>query len=136
LLVTFVSKALVTGVIARRTFSPGPVTGHRFQGAVFVYLSVAALFAIAYDVLEAHVPGAIKPNAGEFITSALEARRAELSYFSLATITTTGYGDLTPVHPLARSLVNLEAGFGMLFPATFIARLVALRSVQGDADPE
>ena len=46
------------------------------------------------------------------------------------------YGDLTPVHPLARSLANLEAGFGMLFPATFIARLVALRSVQGDADPE
>ena len=51
-----------------------------------------------------------------------------MSYFSLATITTTGYGDLAPVHPLARSLANLEAAFGMLFPATFLARLVALLS--------
>jgi len=38
----------------------------------------------------------------------------------------TGYGDIIPVHPLARSLCNLESVVGQLFPATLLARLVTL----------
>jgi hypothetical protein len=68
---------------------------------------------------------------GGALSLAPGARMAELSYFSLATITTTGYGDLVPVHPLARSLANVEALFGQLFPATFLARLVALHLAHG-----
>jgi voltage-gated potassium channel Kch len=49
-----------------------------------------------------------------------------LTYFSLSTLTTTGYGDVVPVLPLARSLANLEAVMGQLFPATLLARIVAL----------
>ena len=41
-------------------------------------------------------------------------------------LTTTGYGDIHPLHPLARSLCNLEAIFGQLYPATLLARLVTL----------
>lgn len=59
-------------------------------------------------------------------------RTAELSYFSLTTITTTGYGDLAPVHQLARSMANMEAVFGQIFPATFVARLVALHLAHGE----
>jgi hypothetical protein len=124
--VAFAFNLLVTVLVARRAFGPGHVTAHRVQGAVLVYLNVAALFAIAYGLLEAHAPGAIRPTAGGFITNDPGARTAELSYFSLATITTTGYGDLAPVHQLARSLANMEAVFGQIFPATFVARLVAL----------
>jgi hypothetical protein len=47
-------------------------------------------------------------------------------YFSLTTLTTTGFGDLTPVHPFARSLANLEAIIRQLYPATILARLVTL----------
>jgi hypothetical protein len=43
-----------------------------------------------------------------------------------ATLTTVGYGDIVPVHPLARSLSNLEAVIGQLYPATLLARLVTL----------
>jgi voltage-gated potassium channel Kch len=45
-------------------------------------------------------------------------------YFSLTTLTSTGYGDIAPVHPLARSLANLEAVVGELFPSILLARLV------------
>jgi len=83
-------------------------------------------------VLEAHVPGAITPTAGGALPTAPGARTAALSYFSLATITTTGYGDLAPMHPFARSLANLESIFGQLFPATVLARLVALHLTQGN----
>jgi hypothetical protein len=130
--VAFAFNLLVTILVARRAFGPGHVTAHRVQGAVLVYLNVAALFAIAYGLLETHAPGAIRPTSGGFITTAPGARTAELSYFSLATITTTGYGDLAPVHQLARSLANMEAVFGQIFPATFVARLVALHLAHGE----
>ena len=51
---------------------------------------------------------------------------SNLVYFSLVTLTSVGYGDLVPVHPLARSLANLESIIGQLFPATILARLVTL----------
>ena len=120
-LVAFAFNGCVTALVARHVFGRGRVTAHRIRGAVLLYLNVAALFAIAYGALAMHVPeafsGAIGAGAG--------SGTASFSYFSLATITTTGYGDLVPLNPIARSLANLEAVFGQLFPATLLARLVA-----------
>jgi hypothetical protein len=130
--VAFAFNLLVTMLVAMRAFGPGEVTAYRVQGAVLVYLNVAALFAITYGLLETHAPGAIRPTSGGFMATGPGARTAELSYFSLATITTTGYGDLAPVYQLARSLANMEAVFGQLFPATFLARLVALHLAHGE----
>jgi hypothetical protein len=42
------------------------------------------------------------------------------------TLTTTGYGDIAPLHPFARSLANIEAIIGQIYPATLLARLVTL----------
>jgi hypothetical protein len=47
-------------------------------------------------------------------------------YFSFVTLTTVGYGDIVRVHPIARSLCNLEAICGQLYPATLLARIVTL----------
>jgi voltage-gated potassium channel Kch len=135
--VAFGFNLLVTVLVARRAFGPGRVSAHRVQGAVLVYLNVAALFAIAYSLIEAHAPGAIRSATSGMIVAAPGARTAELSYFSLSTITTVGYGDFLPVDPLARSLANLEAVFGQLFPATFLARLVALHLAHtGQVEPD
>jgi hypothetical protein len=49
-----------------------------------------------------------------------------LVYFSFVTLTTIGYGDIAPVHPVARSLCNLEGVIGQLYPATLLAGLVTL----------
>jgi Ion channel len=51
---------------------------------------------------------------------------SNLIYFSVATLTTIGYGDIVPVHPFVRSLCNLVAIVGQLYPATLLARLVSL----------
>ena len=88
-------------------------------------LGIAALFAIAYGMIVDHAPDAII-LAGHGFAAAPGVQNATVNYFSLTTITTTGYGDVTPVHPLARSLASLEGVFGQLFPATLIARLIAL----------
>ena len=51
---------------------------------------------------------------------------ATLLYFSFSTLTTVGYGDITPLHPMARNIANFEAVLGQLYPATLLARLVSL----------
>jgi len=55
------------------------------------------------------------------------ALASELFYLSFTTLTSTGYGDIVPIHPLARSFCNIEAVIGQLCPATLLARLVTLQ---------
>jgi hypothetical protein len=47
-------------------------------------------------------------------------------YFSFATLTTLGYGDIVPVSAIARTLATLEAITGQLYLAVLVARLVGL----------
>ena len=47
-------------------------------------------------------------------------------YFSICTLTTLGYGDISPVSAYAGTLSNLEAVIGQLYPAILIARLVSM----------
>ena len=51
--------------------------------------------------------------------------RGALGYFSFVTLATVGYGDITPVTPLARTLAWLEAISGQLYLAILVAGLVA-----------
>ena len=51
---------------------------------------------------------------------------ATILYFSLTTLTTTGYGDIVPLDPFARSLANLESVIGQFYLAITVARLVTL----------
>ena len=121
--VAFAFNGGVTALVARHVFNPGEVTVHRVRGAILLYLNVAALFAIADGAIAMNIVGAFAGAGGG---QRAPLGTAAFSYFSLATITTTGYGDIVPVHPLARSLANLEAVFGQLFPATLLTRLVTL----------
>jgi Ion channel len=54
------------------------------------------------------------------------ALASNVIYFSFVTLTSTGYGNVFPIHPAARSLCNLETIIGQLYPATLLARLVSL----------
>jgi hypothetical protein len=47
-------------------------------------------------------------------------------YFSFTTLTTTGYGEILPVHAVARTLVIIEQLIGVLYPVVLIGRLVSL----------
>jgi len=125
-LIAFAFTSAVTFIVLRHIFGPGRVTAHRVQGAVLVYLNVAALFSIVYGIILAHAPDAIKLASGTSIQLTSGVQASALSYFSLSTLTTTGYGDIVPVHPFVRGLANLESVIGQLFPATLLARIVAL----------
>ena len=110
-------------VVAHAVYAPGRITFHRLEGAVVVYLSVAMIFEAAFSLVWELVPGAFA-NLPAAPTSPREV--ATMLYFSLATLTTTGYGDIVPLNPFARSLANLEAVLGQFYIAITIARLVTL----------
>jgi ion channel len=97
-------------VVAQALYAPGRITFHRLQGAMVVYLSLAIIFANAFGLVWGMIPAAFAnlppaaPGASEFDT---------MLYFSLATLTTTGYGDIVPL--IARSLANLESVIGPFY---------------------
>ena len=125
-LVTVMAMAFV---VLAQAFRAGPVNVHRIQGAVAAYLLLGLAWALAYESVallatEAYSgPGVAAPERGRFI------------YFSFVTLTTVGYGDVTPVHPVARSLAVAEALTGQLYPAILLARLVSLATGSGPAGP-
>jgi hypothetical protein len=125
---------LLAAVVAQ-VFQDGPVTAHRVRGAIVIYLLIATLFGWLYLVVALLDPGAISFSA-EFDARRPLAMRSELSYFSFVTITTVGYGDVTPVSPVARALATFEAVMGQLFIAITLARLVSSQLAgRGESGP-
>jgi hypothetical protein len=114
--------AMLVWVVARAVFSPGRITYHRIIGAILVYLSVALTFVALYSIVGLLVPNAFSGMSFEDNP----ALASNVIYFSFVTLTSTGYGDIFPVHPVARSLCNLETIIGQLYPATLLAKLVSL----------
>jgi len=116
--------ALVAGVVLRHVFLSERVSLDTLAGAACVYVLLGWIWWFAYTALENVYPGSF---AG---VAALDAGgRIDLLYFSFVTLTTLGYGDMTPTAPRAQSLAIVEAVTGVLFLAILIARLVALYRV-------
>jgi hypothetical protein len=106
-------------VILKLVLRQGRVTRHRIQGAIAVYVLLGLTWSQAYSLVALWRPGA-------FVGADGPDAPAPWVYFSFVTLTTLGYGDITPVHPVARSLAILEALTGQMYPAILLARLVSL----------
>ena len=122
--VTIAFDLAVAWTVAHAAFDAGRVNVHRIMGAVILYLYIGLIFASLYRLSAQWLhPSFSGPQAAH------GANFGELTYFSFTTLTTAGFGDIIPVHPFIRSLTNLEAVIGQLYPATFLARLVTLHGV-------
>ncbi len=113
-------------IVAARAYRGGPVTHYRIQGAVAVLLLLGLVWASAYELLHLIHPDAFSGAVGN-APGALT-----WIYYSFVTLTTMGYGDITPVHPIARSLAISEALTGQLYIAVTLARLMALHVSTGN----
>lgn len=122
---TLAMLLLFAMVVAARSYRPGPVTRHRIQGAIAVFLLLGLIWATAYELLHLIHPDAFNGAVGN-APGALT-----WIYYSFVTLTTMGYGDITPVHPIARSLAAAEAVSGQLYIAVTLARLMALHVSAG-----
>ena len=114
-------------VVAKAVFASGRITYHRIMGAILLYLTIGVTFVALYTFLGLLIPGAF--SGMDFTDTPTLADT--LIFFSFGTLTTAGAGDLAPLHPIARSLTNIEAMIGQLYPATLLARIVTLE-IEGE----
>ena len=110
----------VTVAVIKRVLSPGRVTADRILAAFCGYLFMGMLWANFYSIIWHLDDGAFLFPEDERVV------HTDFVYYSFVTLTTLGYGEISPVHPLARSLSYVEAMTGQLYVAVVIARLVAL----------
>ena len=107
----------------------GPIYADRVHAALSVYILMAMAWAGAYGTLEVLAPGsfAIPAAFGHSVTDPQGMNLlSAMFHLSMATLTSTGYGDITPVAPFARSIAALEQLIGVFYIAVLISRLVGL----------
>ena len=130
--VYLVSAVLFVAYTAVRVLSyvlgSGSVDSDKIYGALSVYLLFGHGWAMAYMMVEALTPGSF---AGLAQPGMVEGVGSELIYYSFVTLTTLGYGEITPVSLEARNLAAMQAVTGVLYTATLIARLVGMYSAGG-----
>lgn len=113
---------LLTLLGLRRVFAPGRINLHRILGAIAVYLLMGLLFGQIFRLVACQFPNAFL-MLGQL--ASYEQIVPHLSYFSFVALTTLGFGDITPIHPFAKSFTLLAAVIGTLYPAVLIGRLVS-----------
>jgi hypothetical protein len=110
-------------VLMLQVFRPGPITLHRVLGAVAAYISIGITWGYAYYATSLVTPGAVRFDSP---LQAYDIPGGRYIYFSFTTLTTVGYGDAVPVHPVTRALAVAEALIGQLYPAILIAGVLGL----------
>jgi hypothetical protein len=122
-LFSLVAAGLLGTLLLLRTLRRGEINVHRYQGAFATYLLLGVMFAKGFELVAMVEPGAFQILGAPATYDTMLPR---FLYYSFTTLTTLGYGDITPIHPYARSLAVLESLVGVIYPAVLIARLVSL----------
>ena len=121
--------AVVCANVMAHVLRGGDVTANKLYAVCCVYLLAGIAWAFLFALTEAIAPGSFELPP----TTSQQTPLNPLIYFSMATLTTLGYGDITPLSGFARSVASLEALFGQAYLAVLVARLVGLRASKTDA---
>ena len=107
--------------ISRFIFESKDVTKDVLFAAIVVYLFMAILWAFTYGLLEL-----IQPGSFNFVKAQGQDSMRLFLYYSFVTITTLGYGDITPMTAKANSLAVVEAVVGQIYLVVLVAWLVGM----------
>lgn len=126
ILLTLFTISILGGVLRA-----GSVDTDKIYGALCVYLLIGYAWAFGYAILDQVQPGAFVIPDGPMTAPDHVERVMRMRYFSFVTLTTVGFGDITPRSAAARTLATLEAIMGQIYLAVLVARLVGLHIVHG-----
>jgi hypothetical protein len=108
-------------LLLRYVLLPEVMNANKLYGAGAIYLMLGVMWAYFYGVIQYFYPGSFAPAGAPL-------NLLDLLYFSFTVLTTVGFGDIVPVHPVARGLTTLEQVVGVLYVAILIARLSGMYS--------
>jgi hypothetical protein len=129
--VVIVFLGFAVAIILRDLFRQAVISGDDVLGAICGYLLMAMAWGNLYGLAYKLVPGAFNVNAD--IAARLgdwHLKRSLFYYLSVTTLTSLGYGDITPVGQPAYSLTWLEVVLGQFYMAVVVAQLVGLKLAQ------
>jgi hypothetical protein len=116
-------------VLGRRIVLEPFVSSRTIIGLLCVYLLIGMTFAATYIT--------IAVVSGEpFFVQTDHAQPVDFTYFSLVTLATVGYGDLTAANPMPRMLAAIEGLTGQLYLVTVVAVAVSRVRTRRDRSPE
>jgi len=118
-----IAAFMLGALLLVRVLRDGRININRIMGSVGVFLLIGIVFANGFRLVALYFDGAFAIGGAPAPASDFMPR---VLYFSFVTLTSLGYGDISPIHPFARSLVTMEALTGQLFLAILVARLVAM----------
>jgi voltage-gated potassium channel len=134
LLLAFVTWSMLRGVLKQKA-----VTSETISMSISVYLLLGLTWGLLYVVIFSLQPGAfsiaglVPPIPGQSGNS--QPMFPILGYFSLITLSTVGYGDITPVTMQARFAAAAEGITGQFYLAILVARLVGMQMSQAASQP-
>ncbi|MEM0953046.1 MAG: potassium channel family protein [Pseudomonadota bacterium] len=107
------SQVMFTGVVDR----------NKIVGAICIYLLLGVAWAFAYLIADSFIPGSMTGlDSGIW-----QEKVHSLVYYSMVTLTTLGYGEITPAQPLTRFLAFMEAITGIFYTTVLVASLIGIR---------
>ena len=101
----------------------GHVDLHKIVGGICIYILLGIAWGLAYMLVEQLFPGSIPGLEGGDWPQDLQRSL----YFSFISLTTLGYGDISPIQPLAQLMAYLQAITGQFYVAILVASLVGVR---------
>lgn len=111
-----------TWLASRQVLFGGEINANRIVGAICIYFLMGLVWAMMYLFIAQAIPGAFH-GVEQVIWY---HNFADVAYYSFVTLTTLGYGDISPVAPVAKFLVYMEAVFGVFYMAILVASLVGV----------
>lgn len=119
--------------ILQEVLTKREVSFDTISGALNGYLLIGLMWGFAYQAVEAAWPGSFAIADGAHKLAGVSAyvgpELSSLFYFSFVTITTTGYGDITPISTIAGQLAITESVVGQFYMVVLVARLVSLHTM-------
>ncbi len=122
LIILFCFYVWATWLAAKQVLFSGAIDYNKIVGAICIYLLMGLIWTLMYLFLAQAIPGAF--NGLEQLV--WYDNFANVAYYSFVTLTTLGYGDISPVTPIARFLVYMEAVVGVFYMAILVASLIGV----------